>query len=351
VTATTPAPASTDDVVHVRDLVKEYHLPRSGWRAVRPVVRAVDGVDLEIGRKQTFGLVGESGSGKSTVARLLVGLVQPTSGDVRMNGHDLARLRGRALRAHRRDVQMVFQDPYSSFDPTAHLVDSIAEPLRTHLGLSRKQQDDRVAELLGLVGLDAGYRYRYPSQLSGGQLQRAAIARALAIEPDLVVLDEPVSALDVSTQAQVINLLQDLQSRLSTSYLFIAHDLSVVEHVSDRIGVMYLGRIVESGPTAEVYERPTHPYTSGLLDAVPVPDPVAQRQRRRLKLVGDIAGGERPSGCRFRNRCPFQMEICAQEDPEPYLTASGTTVRCHLHEHGPKLAGRSVRTLPAPAIS
>ncbi|WP_432843944.1 ABC transporter ATP-binding protein [Dactylosporangium sp. CA-092794] len=336
---------SSGSFVLVRDLVKEYRLPRTGWRAARPTIRAVDGIDLDLGAGETLGLVGESGSGKSTVARLLVGLVEPTSGQVRMHGHDLMHLRGGELRAHRRNVQMVFQDPYSSFDPTARLVDSIAEPLRTHLGSSKPEQDARVADLLRLVGLDAGYRYRYPNQLSGGQLQRAAIARALAIEPDLVVLDEPVSALDVSTQAQVINLLRDLQARLSTSYLFIAHDLSVVEHVSHRVGVMYLGRIVESGPTEEVYERPVHPYTSALLDAVPVPDPVVQRRRRRLKLAGDTAGGTRPSGCRFRNRCPFAMAICAEVDPAPYVTQAGVTVRCHLHEHGPKLAGRSVRTL------
>lgn len=332
-------------------IVKEYPLPRVGLFGRRRMLRAVDEVDLYVERGETFGLVGESGSGKSTVARLVVGLTGLTAGELRMREKDLTSLKGEELRRHRRDVQMVFQDPYSSFDRTATLLDSISEPLRTHTDMGRQAREERVSELLGLVGLDDGYRHSYPGQLSGGQLQRASIARALAIDPDLVVLDEPVSALDVSTQAQVINLLQDLQQKLSISYLFIAHDMSVVEHVSRRIGVMYLGRLVESGPTEAVYGAPAHPYTSSLLDAVPVPEPRAQRARRGMKAVGDIpTSGERPSGCRFRTRCPFAMPICTAEDPGPYETPAGVTVRCHLHEHGPELRGRSVRTLGGTSV-
>ncbi|GAA1852745.1 dipeptide ABC transporter ATP-binding protein [Pseudonocardia ailaonensis] len=348
----TLAPLTPDlstSLVDVRGLVKEFRLPRVALRSGRPSVKAVDGIEFGIGESETYGLVGESGSGKSTVARLLVGLTTPTAGQIQVRGQDITRLRGSTLRVHRRNVQMVFQDPYSSFDPTATLADSIAEPLRTHTSMSKQAQVARVSELLGLVGLDPGYRDRFPNQLSGGQLQRAAIARALAVEPRLIVLDEPVSALDVSTQAQVINLLEDLQKKLSISYLFIAHDLSVVEHVSDRIGVMYLGQLVESGPTEAIYERPAHPYTSGLLDSIPVPDPHAQRERRALKIRGDVPPmALRPSGCSFRTRCPFAMDVCADEEPQPFVTTEAVTVRCHLHFHGPRLLGRSVRTLLSP---
>jgi peptide/nickel transport system ATP-binding protein len=333
-------------LLEVESLVKEFRLPREQLWQRAPTMRAVNGVSFAIGRGETFGLVGESGSGKSTVARMVVRLTDPTSGSVRIDGADVVALKSTALRELRRRVQIVFQDPYSSFDPLTSLLDSVGEPLQTYFDLDARARSQRVAELLDLVGLSGAYRSRYPSQLSGGQLQRAAIARGLAVEPELLVLDEPVSALDVSTQAQVINLLQDLQERLGVSYLLIAHDLSVVEHISHRVGVMYLGEIVETGPTDVVYRTPTHPYTMTLLSAVPVPNPRVQRARRRLDIEGDIPSPAlRPSGCAFRTRCPFVMDVCSEVEPADFVTPDGVTVRCHLHTHGPRLAGASVRDL------
>ena len=241
---------------------------------------------------------------------------------------------------------MIFQDPYSSFDPRATVGSSISEPLRAHEDMNRQQRYERASELVELVGLGPQHLERYPYQFSGGQLQRLAIARALAIKPDLVVCDEPVSSLDVSTQAQVINLMRQLQRDLGVAYLFIAHDLSVVRHVSDNIAVMYLGRIVEQGPAEAVYNAPKHPYTEALLSAVPVPDPVEQRSRTRIVLTGDVPSPvDPPPGCRFHTRCPFVMDICRTVDPEDTITPDGTTVACHLHTSGPTLAGASVRTI------
>jgi len=241
---------------------------------------------------------------------------------------------------------MIFQDPYSSFDPRATVGSSVAEPLRAHECLSRREREDRAAALLELVGLNRTHLSRYPYQFSGGQLQRLAIARALILNPGLVVCDEPVSSLDVSTQAEVINLLRRLQDELGVAYLFIAHDLSVVRHVSDRIGVMYLGRIVEQGPAEAVYTMPRHPYTEALLSAVPVPDPVVQRTRRRIVLTGDIPSPVAPpSGCRFHTRCPYAMDVCRRVDPPPFTADDGTVVACHLHTEGPRLSGATVRDL------
>jgi oligopeptide/dipeptide ABC transporter ATP-binding protein len=242
----------------------------------------------------------------------------------------------------------VFQDPYSSFDSTATMLDSLREPMRAHLELDERAQADRAAELLEIVGMSPDYLTRYPYELSGGQLQRAGVARALSVDPKLLVLDEPVSSLDVSTQAQVINLFADLQERLDLAMLFIAHDLSIVRHVSQRIAVMYLGRIVEDGPATEVYERPKHPYTEALLSAIPVPNPVRQRERRRIILEGDIPSpANPPAGCRFHTRCPYAMDICRVEDPAPFRTSDATTVFCHLHTSGPKLEGDTVVRLRA----
>jgi oligopeptide/dipeptide ABC transporter ATP-binding protein len=334
------------------DVVKEYRLSRSSLFGKREVLQAVAGVSFTLARGETLGLVGESGSGKSTVARLLMRLVDTTSGTVEMAGTDITSLKGEALRRMRERAQMVFQDPYSSLDPLSPLKDSVGEPLRTHFKMGRKAREDRVAELLLQVNLRRQYAERYPNELSGGQLQRAAVARALASNPDLLVLDEPVSALDVSTQAQVINLLQDLQNQLGVAYLFIAHDLSVVKHISHRIAVMYLGRIVENGPADQVYENPAHPYTAALLSAVPVPDPVRQRERKKKPLQGDIPSPTNPpSGCRFRTRCPFAMEICREVDPPAFVTPSGVVTYCHLHEHGPKLRGASVSSLDPGDVS
>ena len=336
-----PVGVGAERAARLTDVVKEYSVRRTTLLGRKGRLQAVAGVSLEIGRAETLGLVGESGSGKSTVARLLMRLIEPTSGTIEVDGEDVTHARGDALLAMRRHAQMVFQDPYSSFDPLAPIADSVGEPLHTHFRMSRAQRDDRVGELLTNTNLRPEYAHRYPSELSGGQLQRAAVARALASNPHLLVLDEPVSALDVSNQAQVINLLQDLQQDLSVAYLFIAHDLSVVRHISHRIAVMYLGRIVESGPADAVYSRPAHPYTAALLEAVPVADP--SRRHRHVALRGDIPSPlNPPSGCRFRTRCSVAMDICAEQDPPPYLTHENVTVHCHLHEHGPKLAGATV---------
>jgi peptide/nickel transport system ATP-binding protein len=335
-----------EPLLEVRGLRKEFPITAGLLRRVRGHVRAVDGVDLTVGSGETLGLVGESGSGKSTIARLVLRLVEPTDGSVTIAGRDLALLHGRELRRAREHMQMVFQDPYSSLDPRATIGASVGEPLAIHRGMHGRTRDARVAELLELVGIGAHLMRRYPHEFSGGQRQRIAVARALALEPRLLVCDEPVSALDVSTQSQVINLLADLQERLGLAYLFIAHDLSVVRHISHRIGVMYLGRIVETGPASEVYRRPTHPYTEALLSAIPVPDPQRQRQRKRIVLRGEMPSAmDPPSGCRFRTRCPYAMDVCAVEDPPPFVTPGGTTTWCHLHTTGPTLRGEPVSTL------
>jgi oligopeptide/dipeptide ABC transporter ATP-binding protein len=241
-------------------------------------------------------------------------------------------------------MQIVFQDPYSSLDPRATIAETVGEPLEVHEGLHGRARDARVAQLLDEVGLDPRALVRYPHEFSGGQRQRIAVARALALSPELLICDEPVSSLDVSTQSQVINLLDELQDRLGLTCLFIAHDLSVVRHISDRIAVMYLGRIVEIGPAEDVYLRPTHPYTEALLSAIPVPDPIEQHRRRRIVLQGDIPSPlNPPSGCRFHTRCPYAMAVCSEEDPPPLTTAGGTTVWCHLHTAGPVLAGAPVQ--------
>jgi peptide/nickel transport system ATP-binding protein len=352
--ATASAPAVAEDqepLLVVTGLSKQFPLRSGLLQRVSGSVNAVDGVDLTIYPGKTLGLVGESGSGKSTLARLVTRLIEPTSGHVVLGGTDITALRGPKLRRERQGMQMVFQDPYSSLDPRQNIVEIVGEPLKIHTSMSRSERQQRVVELLGQVGIGGHVLGRQPHEFSGGQRQRLAIARALALQPGLLVCDEPVSALDVSTQSQVINLLSDLQDRLGLAYLFIAHDLSVVRHLSDRIAVMYLGKIVEEGDANEVYTRPTHPYTAALLSAIPVPDPLHQRPTQRIVLRGEVDMGQAATGgCRFRQRCPFAMDVCASVDPAPYVTPSGTTVRCHLHTEGPALAGASVADLP-PATS
>ena len=327
-------------LLDVRGLSKSFPVRRGVLRRRTGSVRAVDDVSLTIGPGETLGLVGESGSGKSTTARLVLRLIEADAGRILFEGQDLRALDAARLRGVRRRIQMVFQDPYSSLDPLSPVLDIVAEPLDVHHRFGRAERRARVAELLAQVGLRAEAAERYPREFSGGQRQRIAIARAIALDPRLIVADEPVSALDVSTQAQVVNLMQDLQDRLGVSYLFIAHDLSVVRHISHRIAVMYLGGVVEVGPSREIVTAPRHPYTQALLSAVPSANPRAQRERTRIVLVGDVPSpADPPSGCAFHTRCPYAMPVCAEQVPEPTEVGPGAWVACHLHTHGLTLAG------------
>jgi peptide/nickel transport system ATP-binding protein/oligopeptide transport system ATP-binding protein len=325
----------TGSLVEVYDLVKHYPGDRSWLGLGRPrwVVRAVDGVSLAIAAGRTLGLVGESGCGKSTVGRTILRLLEPTSGTVRFDAQDVFALHGAALRALRRRMQIVFQDPYGSLNPRMTIGQTVREGLDIHRLGPPAERRARVAGLLAEVGLDAALAASYPHELSGGQRQRVGIARALAVEPAFLVCDEPVSALDVSVQAQVLNLLADLRERRNLTYLFIAHDLAVVRHIADDVAVMYLGRIVEQAPAAAVYRAPRHPYTRSLLSAVPVPDPKAQRAR--IVLTGDVPSPARPpSGCPFHPRCPHpqKSERCSTETPLLREVASGHRAACHYAE-------------------
>ncbi|PZF83508.1 peptide ABC transporter ATP-binding protein [Jiangella anatolica] len=314
----TSNPPSSEVVLEVDNLVKHFPLT-TGVVIKRQVgaVQAVDGVSLQLHKGETLGIVGESGSGKSTLAKLLMRLEEPTSGQTYFHGQNIYDLQGRALRELRRNIQIVFQDPYSSLNPRMTVGDIVGEPFDIHPEVApRGQRRKRVQELLDVVGLNPEHINRYPHQFSGGQRQRIGIARGLALRPEIIICDEPVSALDVSVQAQVINLLEKLQDEFGLSYIFIAHDLSVVRHIADRVAVMYLGRIVETGSDTQIYEKPTHPYTQALLSAVPVPDPSVRGQRQQIILSGDVPSpANPPSGCRFRTRCWKATDKCAQEDP------------------------------------
>lgn len=312
----------TDTLVSVRDLVK--HFPVEGSE---DVVRAVDGVTFQIFAGETLGLVGESGCGKSTVGRCLLRLIEPTAGHVNFQGRDILALDKKELRQMRREMQIIFQDPYASLNPRMTIGDIVGEPLVIHNEGSKNDRRDRVAQLLRRVGLDPDYMNRYAHEFSGGQRQRIGVARTLALNPKLIVADEPVSALDVSVQAQVVNLLQELQQEFRLTYLFISHGLAVVEHISTRVAVMYLGRIVEIAPAAELYAQPLHPYTQALLSAIPIPDP--RQKRNRIILQGDVPTPiNPPSGCRFRTRCPIAIEDCAHIDPDLREVSPGHSVAC-----------------------
>jgi len=316
-----------ETLLEVRDLRVQFRTKLGSRRTVQ----AVAGVSFDIRRGEVFALVGESGSGKSTTARAVLRLVEAQSGSVRFDGTEVTTLGRKNLRHFRRRIQMVFQDPYSSLDPSALIGDSIAEPLEVHENMNRAEREARVAELLRLVGLPEETMFRYPHEFSGGQRQRIAIARALALRPDLIICDEAVSALDVSTQNQILELLARLARELGVSYLFISHDLAVVRHLADRVGVMYLGGIVEQGPVESLFRNPGHPYTKALLSAVPIPDPLRQAERQRIVLTGDLPDpSQPPSGCRFHTRCPLAEDRCRHEDPPPVSIGEGHVSNCHV---------------------
>jgi oligopeptide transport system ATP-binding protein len=321
---------SGEPLLKVKDLKKHFAVRGGVFSRVVDHVHAVDGVSLEVAQGETLGVVGESGCGKSTTGRCILRLIEPTSGEIWFQGEDVRKMGTERLRALRRDMQIIFQDPYASLNPRLTVGGIIGEALQIHnLAKNNKEIEERVVGLLETVGLRPEYMHRYPHEFSGGQRQRIGIARALAVEPKLIVCDEPVSALDVSVQAQVINLLEDLQEKFGLTYLFIAHDLSVVEHISDRVAVMYLGRVVEIATAKDLYANPRHPYTEALLSAVPIPDPKAKR--KRIVLQGDVPNPIRPPpGCHFHTRCPIAVDRCSKDVPQLRQTAQGHWVSCHL---------------------
>lgn len=330
-------------LIEVRNLTKHFFIYRGSLLKRRiGAVRAVDGVSFAIGEGETLGLVGESGCGKSTTGRLMTRLIEPSSGDILFRGRSIQGMGREATRRLRREMQIIFQDPYASLNPRMNVEQIIGDPLLIHGMRSRRERRERVFDLLSRVGLPLHHASRYPHEFSGGQRQRVGIARALALNPQLVVCDEPVSALDVSVQAQIVNLLRRLQEELNLSYLFISHDLSVVKHVCDRIAVMYLGRVVEIGPKRAIYTRPAHPYTQSLLSTIPVPDP--ERRRQRIVLEGEMPDPSNPPpGCRFHKQCPMAMDVCRQVEPELTNLEGGHYSACHLTGEGGVATGTDLR--------
>ena len=317
-------------LVEVRHIKKYFPIKRGLFNRTIGNVRAVDNVSFDILKGETLGLVGESGCGKSTLGRVILRLQEPTEGHVLFEGKNLTTMSGRELRQMRREMQIIFQDPFGSLNPRFTVGDIIGEPLKVHRLANKKERDERVAELMRMVGLDPSWRNRFPHEFSGGQRQRVGIARAISLNPKFIVADEAVSALDVSVQSQVINLLSDLQDQLGLTYLFIAHGLNVVRHISDRVGVMYLGKLVELAETDELFGHPAHPYSAALLSAIPRPNP--RRKRERIVLTGEVPSpANPPSGCRFHTRCPYAQDICRQEEPPMQEVAPGHWAACHFH--------------------
>ena len=322
-----------ETLLQVEDLKMHFPIYRGVFQRQVGAVRAVDGVSFDVRRGETLGLVGESGCGKSTTGRTILQLYRPTAGEVHFEGVDLVHLKGEDLRKMRRKMQMIFQDPYASLNPRMTVADIVGEPLMVHSVATGKEIQERVQHLLEVVNLNPSFASRYPHEFSGGQRQRIGVARALALQPSFIICDEPISALDVSIQAQVVNLLEELQEQFNLTYLFIAHDLSMVKHISDRVAVMYLGVIVELTTRDELYAKPLHPYTQALLSAVPIPDPVADAQRKRTILQGDVPSpANPPSGCRFRTRCPIAEAMCAETRPEFREIRPGHFVACFFAE-------------------
>ncbi len=318
-------------LLKVEDLKMHFPIYRGVFQRQVGAVRAVDGISFDVYRGETLGLVGESGCGKSTTGRTILQLYKPTDGQIHFEGADLVTLHGEDMRRMRRKMQMIFQDPYASLNPRMTVEQIVGEPLMVHNVATGKEIEERVKHLLELVGLNPAFSTRYPHEFSGGQRQRVGVARALALQPSFIICDEPISALDVSIQAQVVNLLEELQEQFNLTYLFIAHDLSMVRHISKRVAVMYLGVIVELTDRDELYSSPLHPYTQALLSAVPIPDPVLDAQRKRTILEGDVPSpANPPSGCRFRTRCPIAQSVCAESRPEFREVKPGHFVACHL---------------------
>jgi oligopeptide/dipeptide ABC transporter ATP-binding protein len=318
-------------MLRLQDIRKYFPVKGGVLMKVIGEIKAVDGVSMDIGKGETFGLVGETGSGKTTLGRVVLKLIEPTSGRIFFDGRDITELRGKELLPLRREMQIVFQDPYKALHPKKKVKDIVGEPLIIHEGLRGKEVEERVSEMLKLVGLNPEHMHRYPHEFSGGQRQRIVIARALILRPKFIVLDEPTSALDVSVQAKILNLLSDLKEKFGLTYLLISHNLAVVRHFSNRVGVMYLGKLVEVAPTEELFENPRHPYTIGLISSIPVPDPKLVKSRRKLLLLGEIPSPMNPpSGCRFHTRCPYAKEVCRTEEPKIEEISEGHYVACHL---------------------